>query len=201
MTQTIIFNGQTYNGLDEMPPEARQAYEQALSAFADNDRNGVPDILEPGSVNQVAADIFADADRNGTPDLFEGQSGGLVVQTNAIVYNGQVYQRVEDLPPEARQKYEAAASKLSASRAEVPGWLSEEGAKRDNIPDWLAKLTPTGDAAGPARSTEQHSPTIAPLTGSAIQPEAPNRWLAPAILLILVMGMIILGLLALLLTR
>ena len=46
MTNTkIIVNGQTYNSLDQLPPEVRAKYEQAMNAM-DANRNGVPDFLE-----------------------------------------------------------------------------------------------------------------------------------------------------------
>lgn len=54
ITQTkIIFNGREYKSADEMPPEARAAYEQAMSVFTDADRNGIPDIFE-GKINPAA---------------------------------------------------------------------------------------------------------------------------------------------------
>ena len=46
MTNTkIIVNGQTYDNLDQLPPEVRAKYEQAMSAM-DANRNSVPDFLE-----------------------------------------------------------------------------------------------------------------------------------------------------------
>jgi hypothetical protein len=42
----IIFNGREYSGPEEMPAEARAAYERAMSVFADSDRDGVPDLFE-----------------------------------------------------------------------------------------------------------------------------------------------------------
>jgi hypothetical protein len=52
----IQFDGLTYTNLDQMPPEARQAYERAMSAlnvFGDSNRNGIPDIVE-GALNMPA---------------------------------------------------------------------------------------------------------------------------------------------------
>jgi hypothetical protein len=42
----IIFNGREYASPEEMPREAREAYEAALGVFADKDGDGVPDLLE-----------------------------------------------------------------------------------------------------------------------------------------------------------
>ena len=41
----IIVNGQTYDSLDQLPPEVRAKYEQALNTM-DANHNGVPDFLE-----------------------------------------------------------------------------------------------------------------------------------------------------------
>ena len=41
----IIADGKTYNSLDELPPEIRAKYDQAMSSM-DANRNGVPDFME-----------------------------------------------------------------------------------------------------------------------------------------------------------
>ena len=46
----ITVNGQTYANLDQLPPEVRAKYEQAMQAL-DANQNGVPDFFE-GMVNQ-----------------------------------------------------------------------------------------------------------------------------------------------------
>ena len=46
MTPKIIFNGKEYNRLEDMPPEARRAYQQAMGMLADKNQNGVPDFME-----------------------------------------------------------------------------------------------------------------------------------------------------------
>jgi hypothetical protein len=45
----VIVNGTEYNSLDELSPELRAKYEQAMGSF-DANRNGVPDFLE-GFIN------------------------------------------------------------------------------------------------------------------------------------------------------
>ena len=45
----IIVNGAEYNSLDELSPELRAKYEQAMGSL-DSNRNGVPDFLE-GFIN------------------------------------------------------------------------------------------------------------------------------------------------------
>jgi hypothetical protein len=53
----IIANGTEYNNLDELPPDIRAKYEQAMGAL-DSNRNGVPDFFEgmmktPGQTSNV----------------------------------------------------------------------------------------------------------------------------------------------------
>src|SRR5438094_6639249 len=42
----ITINGQSYDSVDQMPPEVRKQYETAMSMLADRDGNGIPDVLE-----------------------------------------------------------------------------------------------------------------------------------------------------------
>ncbi len=42
----IIFNGKSYDGLEEMPPGEREAYTHIMALFADANQNGIPDIFE-----------------------------------------------------------------------------------------------------------------------------------------------------------
>lgn len=50
----IIFNGREYANAEEMPAEARAAYEQAMNVFTDADRNGIPDIFEGAGRNTTS---------------------------------------------------------------------------------------------------------------------------------------------------
>jgi hypothetical protein len=45
-TTKIVVDGKEYANVEEMPPEVRAVYEDAMSFVADKDANGVPDILE-----------------------------------------------------------------------------------------------------------------------------------------------------------
>jgi len=53
-TGTVSYQGQTYTKVDDLPPEARAKYEQAMSAMADKDGNGIPDILQ-GAMGNISA--------------------------------------------------------------------------------------------------------------------------------------------------
>jgi hypothetical protein len=86
----IIFNGKTYNSVDEMPANERQAYEQMFQIFTDANGNGIPDFLE-GDIAKNVMTAF----------------------TNVVHYDGKVYNSMDDLPPEARQKLQDAFAKLN----------------------------------------------------------------------------------------
>jgi len=103
MVNKIIFNGQEYTNVGEMPAEVRKAYEQAMGVFADKDRDGTPDILEG--------------------------IGGATIQAvhTTIVANGQAYSSVEEMPADVRQQYEQAMGKFDADRNGVPDVLEGAG--------------------------------------------------------------------------
>lgn len=86
----IIFNGKTYNSLEEMPPNERQAYEQMMNIFVDANGNGIPDFLEGDMVKNVLSAV-----------------------TSNIHFNGQVYEGMNELPPDVREKIQGAFEKMS----------------------------------------------------------------------------------------
>jgi hypothetical protein len=85
-----IFNGKTYNNLEEMPANERQAYEQMQKIFVDANGNGIPDFLE-GDIAKNVMTAF----------------------TSVVNYDGKVYGNLDELPPEARQKVQDAFAKLN----------------------------------------------------------------------------------------
>jgi len=89
---TIIFNGKTYNNVNEMPANERQAFEQMSHMFVDANGNGIPDFLEGDMVQNVLA--------------------AHSTKTNVSV-DGKTYHTLEDLPPELRQSVDSAFQMLS----------------------------------------------------------------------------------------
>jgi hypothetical protein len=97
----IIFNGQEYESTEAMPAEVRRLYEMANQMFADQDHDGMPDLFEnlPGSASSV------------------------VTHSTQFVVDGQVYSNLDELPPEARRKYEQTMGRLDANRNGIPDLL------------------------------------------------------------------------------
>jgi hypothetical protein len=62
----IVIDGKSYHSVDEMPPDIRQKYDEAMRALGDADENPTPDAF-------VSMNIFADRDKNGVPDILEVQ--------------------------------------------------------------------------------------------------------------------------------
>ncbi len=87
---TIIFNGKTYNSIDEMPPEARQAYEQVAHMLVDKNGNGIPDFLEGDMVKNIVSAF-----------------------TGSVNFNGHTFNHMNDLPPEVQAQVQGAFAKLS----------------------------------------------------------------------------------------
>jgi hypothetical protein len=75
---TIVVNGREYDSLEQMPPEVRQEYLQAMRAPGGAKDSGVPDVLqEPGASNAEVSESF--------------------------IYNGQEYASRDELPTEVRE--------------------------------------------------------------------------------------------------
>jgi hypothetical protein len=110
--QSFVVNGKSYSSIEEMPQDVRKTYELAMGAFADRNQNGVPDIFEGG---QKSGDNAV----QGSPIVFTSAK---------IIVDGKVYERVEDLPPEAKRKYEIGLEKMSRAMGDADG---------NGIPDLL----------------------------------------------------------------
>lgn len=111
----IVIDGVTYNSVDEMPPEVRRNYEEAMRGFSAAQSN-------PSNPIQALNNVFADTNNNGMPDIVENQAlnfpGGM-----KFVVNGQTFNNLEDLPPEARARYEQVMGTLDKNQNGVPDFM------------------------------------------------------------------------------
>jgi hypothetical protein len=156
----IVIDGRTYRSVDEMPPEVRKKYEQAIRSLGDANSNQMPDAFE-------TMNILADKDKNGVPDVLANLTDGNVAVTSMkIIVDGKEYDGLESLPPEARTKYEEAMGRLDANR--------------NGIPDFAEGIFSTGNQNVMSRSntTSETPPRAAPLPVSpTITPDTSNGWM------------------------
>ena len=106
----IIVDGKTYRSIDEMPPDVRQKYERAMSALTD--ANGNPtDAFK-------SIDFLGDKNQNGVPDILENiAAGNTKITGTKILLGGKEFNNIiEELPPDARQKYEKFLHMLAEAR-------------------------------------------------------------------------------------
>jgi hypothetical protein len=159
--KVIIIDGKTYNNVDEMPPDVRPKYELAMSSLGDANGNHIPDVFE-------SKNIFGDKNQNGVPDIVENLvASQSVVSSMKIIVDGKEFNGVENLPPEARAKYEAAIAKLDANKNGIPDFL--EGAhsrtKQSTTISARFEMKPQ-----PATSSLPVSPTVTQT------PDTSNGW-------------------------
>ena len=157
----IVIDGKPYKSVEEMPADVRRTYESAMSQLADNDRNGLPDVLE--DLNSLK-----DQNKNGMPDAFEGMVSNMISSTK-IIANGNEYSSLDELPPDVRAKYEQAMGTLDSNRNGVPDFF--EG--MINTP--IQTNNPQNTSAISPPSTPRYS-TMTPSSPN-IEPEATNKWM------------------------
>lgn len=113
----IVIDGKTYKSLEEMPPDVRQRYEAAMRSLGDANINRIPDAFE--NMN-----ILADNDKDGVPDIVENLvAGQSAVNSMKIIVDGKEFHSLEGLPPEVRARYEEAMGKLDANRNGIPDFV------------------------------------------------------------------------------
>ena len=173
--KVIVIDGKTYRSVDEMPADIRQKYEEAMRSLGDANENRIPDAFE--SMN-----IFADKDKNSVPDVLENIAAGHVaVNSMKIVIDGKEFSSIENLPPEARAKYEEAMGKLDANRNGIPDFI--EGLTGTS--DQTVKASASFGVETPRRSarTHQHLRAVqvsqdnpVPASGT-LTPDTSNGWM------------------------
>ncbi|MCI0360059.1 MAG: hypothetical protein L0211_16400 [Planctomycetaceae bacterium] len=129
----IVINGREYSSPDELPAEAREGYERAMSALADKNGNGIPDTLE----------MHLDPDK-----LRAAMSGATaaatVITAQKFIINGREYNSVGEMSPQDRRHFEAIQSLTSGS----------------NVPPIRTTLDPLNPAEwAPSRGTVATDPT------------------------------------------
>jgi hypothetical protein len=159
----IVIDGKTYHSAEEMPPDVRQKYEAAMRSLGDANSNHIPDAFE-------GMNFLADKDKNGVPDVVENLvAGQAVVNSMKISVDGEEFNSIENLPPEARARYEEAMGKLDVNRNGIPDFV--EG-MINTVSQNQAISMPTTTSFGvetPRRSMPVPvSPTITPDTSNGL---------------------------------
>lgn len=160
----IVIDGKTYNSVDEMPEDVRRSYEEAMRGLGST----------PPAANspmQILNNVFADGNNNGVPDIIENQqfinvSGGM-----SFVVDGKTYNSVDDLPPDARARYEQAMSMMDGNRNGMPDFL--EG-----------MMNVSNQPAQPAMTTTDYTPDTTrhasrppmPVSSPTLTPDTTNGW-------------------------
>jgi hypothetical protein len=94
----IVVNGREYSGPEQLPADAREDYERAMSALADNNGNSIPDILEMHLAGAMV--------KPGDPPV-------RVVTSHEITIDGQSFEGLDQLPTDKRQLIEEIQTKLA----------------------------------------------------------------------------------------
>ena len=156
----IVIDGKTYNNVDEVPPDVRQKYEETMRSLGDANNNRIPDVFE--NIN-----ILADQDQDGIPDAFENLSAqSTAVSSMKIIIDGKEFNRVEDLPPDARARYEEAMGKMDANRNGIPDFVEGMFTSSNQTTSVSSNVTtemPRHSASAPVDST--------------ITPDTSNGWM------------------------
>ena len=119
----IVINGKEYHSLDEVP-------EQYRALLQDTDGDGVPDVLQGATSQRIQV---ARVVRNGK---------------TTYTYNGQEYERIEELPAEARNFLERNTTPAAAAMQAEPAHPVQRAGQRPEPPGHSA---PPLSGAGSSR--------------------------------------------------
>jgi hypothetical protein len=174
----IVIDGKSYNSVNEMPPEVRRQYEEAMravrSGIGDAEAGETPNMPNASTSTGGLANLFADNNKDGMPDVMDNIPAVNVFGGMNIVVDGVTYNRLEDLPPEARARYEQAMGFLDRDRNGIPDFL-ERFVDAPSQPTASASSygTRTPSQAQPSFASSQRKPIS---SAPAIAPDTSNGW-------------------------
>lgn len=175
----IVIDGKTYNSVNDMPEDVRRLYEQAMHSFKDQDGNRIPDAIEGNNPT-----LFTDQNRNGIPDSMENATGASVAtNTMKIVLDGKEFNSLDELPPDARARYEQAMGTLDANRNGIPDFV--EGMIGSMMqPQQSASVVSTSFESDTTRHASRPPMPVIP----TIEPDRPNGLLLALLAVFLLFG-------------
>ena len=138
----IHFNGKTYNDLAEMPATEREAYEQLMSIFKDEDLDGTPDIFQGdvvGNIIEVVKKTSGDPEGASALEQMSPAMRARISKGVAKLYELGLISGTPDLPekwpfpaPEKSPSWEDAEIRASKPIIQSPSAIQE-----DTGPRWL----------------------------------------------------------------
>lgn len=171
----IVIDGKTYNSVNDMPEDVRRLYDQAMRSFKDQDGNRVPDVIDHNH-------MLDDKNRNGIPDIVENTAGApIVANALKVLFDGKEYNSIDELPPDARAKYEQAMGTLDANRNGIPDFV--EGMLGMQAGQTATPVSTTFETDTTRHAARQPMPVT-----PTIEPDRSNGWM------IALLGMLLLGL-------
>lgn len=87
-----------------MPPDVRAQYEKMRAIFVDEDKNGIPDLLETRSLGSTGGALYKALKWFAS----SGTATTNTIVTERIFVNGKEYSSLDDVPAEFRDKIREA---------------------------------------------------------------------------------------------
>ena len=122
MSETIYFNGKKYDSVAEMPSNVRQIYDKLDRFFTDEDRDGIPDIIQSGGlagVKEVFNVIKDITQASGTTSFDSGRISVIRETDTGIFINGKEYASIAEMPDYVRQEYERIINSAEDGREDI----------------------------------------------------------------------------------
>ncbi len=122
MSETIYFNGKKYEGVAEMPLSVRQTYEKFNRFLVDENKDGVPDVIQSGGLSGLkeAFNLIKDVGQISASGGFDSGEISIIRITDTGIYvNGKGYYGVDEMPSHVRKTYLEAVNSAQDGRADI----------------------------------------------------------------------------------
>lgn len=122
MAETIYFNGKKYDSVADMPSSVRQMYEKFNRFLVDENKDGIPDLMQSSSLSGLkdTFNMIKDVAQYSSTEGFEQNQLSIIRVTDTGIYvNGKGYNSVDEMPSHVRQSYQQVVSSAQDGRSEI----------------------------------------------------------------------------------
>lgn len=122
MSEIIYINGKKYNRVAEMPKNIRDIYNKLNRFMEDNDKDGVPDMIQTGGLSGIkeTVNIIKDlAQFSSAADFEPGKLSIVKVTDSSIFINGKTYSNIDEMPASVRQEYDLIVNHAQDGKDEI----------------------------------------------------------------------------------
>jgi hypothetical protein len=122
MSETIYINGKKYHSVAEMPKNIRNIYIKLDSLMVDENKDGVPDMIQSGGLSGIkdTVNLIKDLAQFSNVEGLEPGQLSIIRETDSEIFiNGKTFASIDEMPANLQQEYEETVKNAKDGTEEI----------------------------------------------------------------------------------